>query len=144
MCFSFGWTLHAQFEGIFYNYQLYFGFANLLNISDFISLSFLDGGGPSRNKSTYEIVLFLIQSFSGRRCSDNPLIFSQNDKNFKYFDYQTTTFTSYLSFIALYSSKSAFFSGTSARLLSLLADYFCSSYILHLHACVNCENKIIL
>ena len=83
MCFSPGWTLHVQFGGASYVYQLYFHFANLLDDLDFISLSLLDGCGPGRSKSTYETVLSLIQSFSGQRCGNNPFMLSRNDNDSK-------------------------------------------------------------
>ena len=63
MCHSPGWTLYIQFGGDSYVYELYFHVANLLDDSDFISSSFLDGGGPGRSKT----FLSLIQSFNGRR-----------------------------------------------------------------------------
>jgi hypothetical protein len=141
MCVSHGWTFHVQFGGATHVYQSYFRFTNLLNVLS----SLVDGGGPGRSKSTYKIVLSLIRYFSGRRCGDNPFIFSRNDKDLK--DLPITFISSFLlvvlsSFKSSSSFTSASFSYTFARLFLFFSYCSCFSYIFHLQTCMDCKNGV--
>jgi hypothetical protein len=147
MYLSTSWTFHVQFGNPLYVYQLYFHIANLLDVS----LSFFYESGSDRRKSMYETVLSLIRSFKGQRCGNSHFILSQNDKNLKDSPITLTSFSMSFDFSSLNSvpsSASLFmhlvvsFSCTSVCLFSFCAYCFCFPYILHPHACVDCENEV--
>ena len=128
------WLL-VQFKGTTFVYHIYFRFVILLDVSS----SIFYGGGPGRNKSMYRTILFLRRSFNGRWCVDSPLIISRNDKDYEDFPYLFRS----LSLLIVFSSFTpTSFSCTSKCHLTIFVFYFCSSYIFHLRACVNCEKEV--
>ena len=72
-------------------------------------------------------------------CGNNPLILSRNDKDL---EDSPTSFTSSSLLVVFSSFTPVSFSCTSKCHLTFFVFYFCSSYILHLRACVDCKNVV--